>query len=90
MIGLSQVRESVFKDLPVTQTADERNCGVWVVDSRTGQIAGFVRFEGMVQEIFDVQALPGRRWPTILREPSDLTASSFVLPDEALKEVRGS
>jgi uncharacterized protein (TIGR03032 family) len=88
VIGLSQVRESVFKDLPVTQTADERNCGVWVVDTRTGEIAGFVRFEGMVQEIFDVQALPGRRWPTILREPSDLTASSFVLPDEALKNVR--
>lgn len=88
IIGLSQVRESVFKDLPVTQAADERNCGVWVVDTRNGQIAGFVRFEGMVQEIFDVQALPGRRWPTILREPSDLTASSFVLPDEALKDVQ--
>lgn len=88
VIGLSQVRESVFKDLPVTQTADERNCGVWVVDTRTGQIAGFVRFEGMVQEIFDVQALPGSRWPTILREPTDLTASSFVLPDEALRDVR--
>jgi uncharacterized protein (TIGR03032 family) len=90
VIGLSQVRESVFKDLPVTQTADERNCGVWVVDTRTGEIAGFVRFEGMVQEIFDVQALPGRHWPTILREPTDLTASSFVLPDEALRDVRST
>lgn len=87
VIGLSQVRESVFKDLPVTQTADERNCGVWIVDTRNGDIAGFVRFEGMVQEIFDIQALPGRRWPTILREPTDLTASSFVLPDEALRDV---
>lgn len=90
LIGLSQVRESVFKDLPVTQTADERNCGVWVVDTRTGAIAGFVRFEGMVQEIFDVQAIPGRTWPTILREPSDLTASSFVLPDDAIKDVQRS
>lgn len=87
LIGLSQVRESVFKDLPVTQTAEERNCGVWVVDTRTGEIAGFVRFEGMVQEIFDVQVLPGRRWPTILRDDSELTASSFVLPDEALRQV---
>ncbi len=87
LIGLSQVRESVFKDLPVTQTADERNCGVWVVDTRTGEIVGFVKFSGVVQEIFDVQVIPGLRWPTILREPSDLTASSFVLPDEALAQV---
>lgn len=87
LIGLSQVRESVFKDLPVTQTADERNCGVWVVDTRSGEIIGFVKFSGVVQEIFDVQVIPGLRWPTILREPSDLTASSFVLPDEALSQV---
>jgi uncharacterized protein (TIGR03032 family) len=87
LVGLSQVRESVFKDLPVTQSADERNCGVWLVDTRTGAIAGFVRFEGMVQEIFDVQVLPGRRWPTILRDDSELTVSSFVLPDDALRQV---
>ena len=87
LVGLSQVRESVFKDLPVTQTAQERNCGVWVVDTRSGAIAGFVKFSGVVQEIFDVQVIPGLRWPTILREPSDLTASSFVLPDDALSQV---
>jgi uncharacterized protein (TIGR03032 family) len=87
LIGLSQVRESVFSDLPVTKTADERNCGVWVVDTRSGEIAGFVKFSGVVQEIFDVQVIPGLRWPTILREPSDLTASSFVLPDEALATI---
>jgi uncharacterized protein (TIGR03032 family) len=87
LIGLSQVRESVFKDLPVTQTANERNCGVWIVDTRDGNIAGFVRFEGMVQEIFDVQAILGHHWPTILRDPTELTASSFVLPDEALQHV---
>ena len=87
LIGLSQVRESVFKDLPVTKTAEERNCGVWLVDTRTGDIAGFVRFEGIVQEIFDVQTLPGLRWPTILTEPADITDNSFVLPDEALAQV---
>ena len=87
LIGLSQVRESVFKGLPVTQTAEERNCGVWVVDTRTGDVSGFVRFQGMVQEIFDVQVLHRRRWPTILGDDTDLTASSFVLSDEALRQV---
>ena len=87
LIGLSQVRESVFKDLPVTQTATERNCGVWAVDTRSGAIVGFVRFDGMVQEVFDVQVLPGHRWPTILQNDHDLTASSFVLPDAALRQI---
>lgn len=87
LVGLSQVRESVFSQLPVTQTREERNCGVWIVDTRNGQIAGFVKFQGVVQEIFDVQVLPGMRWPTFIQEPSTLTTSAFVLSDEALKQV---
>jgi uncharacterized protein (TIGR03032 family) len=87
LIGLSQVRESVFKDLPVTQATAERNCGVWLVDTRTGRIEGYVKFEGVVQEIFDVQVLMGRRWPTILREPTDITQNSFVLPPAALQQI---
>ena len=85
LVGLSQVRESVFTDLPITQQAAERNCGVWVVDTRNGEIVGFLRFAGAVQEIFDVKVLPAR-WPTIL-DSGELTLSAFVLPDEALKDV---
>lgn len=87
LVGLSQVRESVFSELPVTETKEERNCGVWIVDTRNGQIAGFVKFQGMVQEIFDLQVLPGMKWPTFIQEPSTLTTSAFVLSDNALKQV---
>ena len=34
---------------------------MWVVDLRTAQIVGFVRFEDAVQEIFAVEVLPGIR-----------------------------
>ena len=87
LVGLSQVRESVFSELPVTETTAERNCGVWIVDTRTGETAGFVKFEGVVQEIFDLQVLPGMKWPTFIQEPSTLTTSAFVLSDIALKQV---
>jgi uncharacterized protein (TIGR03032 family) len=87
LVGLSQVRESVFSELPVTETTAERNCGVWIVDTRTGETAGFVKFEGVVQEIFDLQVLPGMKWPTFIQEPSTLTTSAFVLSDTALKQV---
>ena len=88
LIGLSQVRESVFTGLPITSRADERNCGVWVVDTSTGQIVGLLRFEGAVQEIFDVKVLPGITWPTIITEP-EVLGSTFVLPPETLSRLAG-
>lgn len=87
-VGLSQVRESnIFGGLPLTERLKEKLCGVWVVDVRTGETAAFLRFEGLVQEIFDVQLLPGIRYPEIAEPDSDLVAAAFALPREALAEV---
>ena len=82
LVGLSQVRESVFADLPITQSAKERNCGVWIVDTTTGAIVGILRFEGVVQEIFDVAVLPEIRWPT-LGPRGELTANSYIVRNSA-------
>lgn len=90
LIGLSQVRESaLFSGIPITDRlpVEERKCGVWVVDTRSGQVVAFLRFEAGVQEIFAVQVLPGLRYPDILTEDQTQVASSFMLPDEALKDV---
>lgn len=78
LVGLSQVRESVFKNLPITSKKDERNCGVWIIDTRNGEIVGELKFSGIVKEIFDVKVLPNTKWPTILDDPA-LTQSHFVL-----------
>jgi uncharacterized protein (TIGR03032 family) len=89
-IGLSQVRESaVFSGIPLVEelSETERTCGVYVVDVRTGGIVAFLRFEGIVQEIFAVTVLPGIRFPDVINEPGETLDSSFVLPDEALREV---
>ena len=40
-----------------------------------------------MQEIFDVQVLPGVRFPELGEPDSDLIANAFVLPDAALAEV---
>jgi uncharacterized protein (TIGR03032 family) len=88
-VGLSQVRETaVFSGIPITERSQERTCGVWVLDVRTGATVGFVRFEdGGVQEIFAVQVLPGVRFPELITDNAELLAGSFVLPDEALAAV---
>lgn len=79
-VGLSQVRESVFGGIPLCERLSERLCGVWVVDLSRRAVAAFLRFDETVEEIFDVQLLPGRRWPEIVEPGSELLRSSFVLP----------
>lgn len=86
LIGLSKVRETVFDGLPITQNP-ERRCGVWIVDTETGEIMGFLEFSGVVEELFDVQVIPHATWPEVL-EPGDQRASnSFLLADEHLANV---
>jgi uncharacterized protein (TIGR03032 family) len=80
-VGLSQVRESsTFGDLPLTRRLQERESGVWMVSLRTGEISGFLRFEDLVQEIFDVALLPGARFPEIAEATGETVGKSFVLP----------
>jgi hypothetical protein len=47
-----------------------------------------LRFEGAVQEIFAVQVLPNTRFPELLEWGDKLVGHSYVLPDEALAEVK--
>jgi len=87
-IGLSQVRESAtFSGIPLVERLTERTCGVWVVDLRDGRTLGFLRFEEGVQEIFAVQVLPGVRFPEMLEWNDERLKHSYVLPDDALREV---
>lgn len=86
-VGLSQIRETaVFSGIPLVDRLEERTCGVWVVDLRTGRAAAFLRFEEGVQEIFAVEALPAR-FPEMLEWQDPLLMRSYVIPDAALLDV---
>jgi uncharacterized protein (TIGR03032 family) len=85
LVGLSQVRETVFSALPITQGTSERWCGVAVVDTDTGKLVAALRFSAAVQEIFDVAILPCA-WPSIL-DPGPLSANTFVIPDRDLAQL---
>ena len=83
-IGLSQVRESaVFNGLAICEPGRTRECGVWVVDTRSGETVAFLRFSGSVQEIFAIQVLPVR-WPELLNEDHELLSGAFFVPPEAI------
>ncbi|EEF58977.1 TIGR03032 family protein [Pedosphaera parvula] len=57
-VGLSKARPSL-EGLPIMADRDKLRCGLWVVDLRTGAIAGHLEFCTGIEEIFDVQVLPG-------------------------------
>ncbi|MEM6692296.1 MAG: TIGR03032 family protein [Planctomycetota bacterium] len=90
-VGLSQVRESaVFRGISLVerlQKAEERTCGVWVLNIETGQTVAYCQFEDGVQEIFAVEAIQGCRFPDLVNHDAEIIGQSYVLSDEALKQV---
>ena len=85
-VGLSEVRESTtFGGLPLTGRLEERQCGVWVVNIETGQTVAMLRFEDLVQEIFEVLLLPGIAFPEIAEPSSTAAETTYVVPDAMLR-----
>jgi uncharacterized protein (TIGR03032 family) len=65
-IGLSKIREtSTFGGMPIAERRPELKCGVGAVDLHTGRLVAHLEFVTGVEEIFDVQVLPGVRCPVL-------------------------
>jgi uncharacterized protein (TIGR03032 family) len=80
-IGLSKIRKTSAMDgVPLAERRDELKCGVAAVDLRSGQVIGFLEFQTAVEEIFDVQLLPGLRFPEILGFQKDTIHNTFIVP----------
>src|SRR5262249_54238296 len=61
-VGLSKIREtSTFGGMPIAERRPELKCGVGVVDLTSGRLAAHLEFLTGVEEIFDVQVVPGVR-----------------------------
>jgi uncharacterized protein (TIGR03032 family) len=65
-VGLSKIREtSTFGGMPIAARRPELKCGVGVVDLTTGRLVAHLEFLSGVEEIFDVQVVPGARCPAL-------------------------
>jgi uncharacterized protein (TIGR03032 family) len=89
LVGLSQVRESaVFGGTEISdQSLDQRQCGVWIIDLSTGAIAGMVRFEDAVQEVFAIETFPALFPELVIDDTQSLIAGSFELSDEVIRQA---
>ena len=76
LLGTSLPRDNrTFTGLQLQEALEERNveprCGIQVVDLRSGDAVHWIRFEGLVTELYDVITLPGARNPSLIGVVSD-------------------
>jgi uncharacterized protein (TIGR03032 family) len=65
-VGLSKVRESAtFGGVPIAADRDRLKCGVAIVELVSGRTIGLLEFHTGIEEIFDVQLVPGARRPIL-------------------------
>ncbi len=66
-VGLSKIREtSIFSDIPIADRQEELRCGIGVVHLGSRQTIATLEFKSGVEEIFDIQVIPGARCPAII------------------------
>jgi uncharacterized protein (TIGR03032 family) len=63
-VGLSKARPSL-DGVPIADRRDKLQCGLWIVDLRSGTVVAHLEFQSGVEEIFDVQVLPGITFPYV-------------------------
>ncbi|MDQ3333049.1 MAG: TIGR03032 family protein, partial [Planctomycetota bacterium] len=59
---------------------NELICGIGVVDLRSGVQVALLEFQTAVEEVFDVQFLPGLRHPEVIGFQQETVRHSFVVP----------
>ena len=84
-VGLSKARPAL-EGVPIVANRDKLCCGLWVVDLRTGAIAAHLEFRSGVEEIFDVQVLPGIVSPYVSGPSADkdVGAPLWTVPPTAV------
>jgi uncharacterized protein (TIGR03032 family) len=71
-VGLSKIRDTaIFGGAPIAAYHDQLKCGVGVIELSTGNTVATLQFATGVEEIFDVQTVPGARCPTFGSSPGD-------------------
>jgi uncharacterized protein (TIGR03032 family) len=76
LIGISKPRHNkTFSGLPLDENLQAKNveprCGVLVIDLRTFDTVHWLRIDGVVEELYDVIALPGVRRPMAIGFQTD-------------------
>jgi uncharacterized protein (TIGR03032 family) len=86
VVGLSRPRHDktfggLALDEDLARRGVEARCGLQVIDLRTGDVAHWVRLEGMVSELYDVVILPGVERPMAFGFKTDEIQRTIAIGD---------
>lgn len=82
LVGLCQIREKqVFGGMPVAERHVDLICGVAIIDTRSGQQIGLMRYTQGCTEIYDLRFLPDVQRPNVLNTARDDVKLAISAPD---------
>jgi uncharacterized protein (TIGR03032 family) len=89
VVGLSRPRDDktfggLALDEELAKRAADARCGLLVIDLRTGDVAHWLRVEGLVRELYDVAALPQVSRPMALGFKTDQIQSTIAIGEQGL------
>ena len=91
IVGLSLPREGSFSGLELDDALKQRDadpwCGVQIIDLRSGDIVEWIRLSGPVTELYDVQTIPGVRWPMATGFLSDEIKKAYTFETDGQRET---
>ena len=83
-VGLSKIRPTSAMDgVPLAGRRLELKCGVAAIDLDRGRVVGLLEFQTAVEEVFDVQMIPGARFPEVIGFQKEDVNHTFVVPPSA-------
>ncbi|MCB0324865.1 MAG: TIGR03032 family protein, partial [Bdellovibrionales bacterium] len=80
-VGLCRIRgdRDTFGGMPIEEMVSDLKCAIYAVDITTGEIVGFIEFTKGIEELFDIQVLPGIRRPHLIGFEEDTINGLFVV-----------
>jgi len=84
-VGTSQVRASEIKNpTPISKEYDETYAGVWMVNLEDNSVIGYIKFEGDIDQIYDIAIIPDSTIPELLNINSSLTRHLFDFMEDMI------
>lgn len=77
-VGLSKSRASQIKNpIPLSKEYEETFSGIWVINLEDGSEIGYIKFEGDVDQIYDIAVIPNATQASLLEGHSSLIRHIF-------------
>jgi len=84
-VGTSQVRASEIKNpTPISTMYDETYAGVWMINLEDNSTIGYIKFEGDIDQIYDIAVIPDSTMPELLDINSSLTRHIFDFMEDII------